>query len=73
MRELSQKTGVRLHLWLNEVEGTVLKLETISAEFKPDTKVYFCGPFQWGENLLQHLKTKGLSEKNFLRERFEFR
>lgn len=73
MRELSQKTGVRLHLWLSEVEKSSLKLESISAAFKPDSNVYFCGPFQWGESLFQHLKGKGLADKNFHRERFEFR
>ena len=73
MKELSAKTGVRLHLWLSEKEGKSLALSTISAVFKPDSKVYFCGPFMWGESLLNHLKEKGMPEQNFLRERFEFR
>lgn len=72
MRELSQKTGVRLHLWLTRSQGH-LSFDTIAKSFQPNAKVYFCGPFQWGENLCKHLKTQGLADKNFMRERFEFR
>lgn len=72
MKELAQRTGVRLHLWLSESQGQ-LKVEVISQAFVSNSKVYFCGPFQWGEDLYHHLKTKGLTDKNFMRERFEFR
>ncbi len=72
IKNLSQKTGVRLHLWFSDKSGA-LPQENISAVCNNQSKVWFCGPFMWGESLLKHLESKGVSPKNFHRERFEFR
>lgn len=72
IQSLCQKTGVRLHLWLSDEKG-VIPSDNISQVLKENSRVWFCGPFAWGENLLKQFQLKGFSAKNFLRERFEFR
>ena len=74
IRQLAQKAGARLHLWLSQRDGrlTTDKLCDMVPQWEA-ADVWFCGPSRLGNALRDGFMARGLPRRHFHQELFEMR